>query len=95
MHFLEALGAFAAGGVGWIVVSFVGTPVRKFFDLRGEVIRRMAQFANARARWKESRDDPNEVKSLDLSEQDQRRLEEAESAFREPETQTQTKQAPS
>jgi hypothetical protein len=28
-------------------------PVRRFFDLRGEVVRRLTEFANVRAKWKE------------------------------------------
>jgi len=30
-----------------------GGPVRRFFDLRGEVVRRLTEFANVRAKWKE------------------------------------------
>lgn len=37
--------AAIAGGVGWAATEFVARPIRRFFDLRGEVIRRMAQYA--------------------------------------------------
>jgi hypothetical protein len=47
---VETIGSLAlaaiAGGVGWAATEFVARPVRRFFDLRGEVIRRMAQYAD-------------------------------------------------
>ncbi len=63
--------AFAAAVVGWLATDFVASPVRRFFNLRIEIIRRMTQFANVRARWKELRDDPNRLEDLGLSEKDQ------------------------
>ena len=39
--------------VGLGVTSFVGSPVRKFFDLRGETVRRLTEFASVCARYKE------------------------------------------
>ncbi|SRR6266496_1534718 len=75
--------AFAAAVVGWLATDFVASPVRRFFNLRIEIIRRMTQFANVRARWKELRDDPNRLEDLGLSEKDQQRLEEAQSTFRD------------
>jgi hypothetical protein len=55
---LIALGSAVCVALGWGVTSFVGSPVRKFFDLRGEVVRRLTEFANVRARYKELRDAP-------------------------------------
>ena len=55
---LIALGSAVCGALGWIASSFVASPVRKFFDLRGEIIRRLTEFANVRAKWKEFPYDP-------------------------------------
>jgi hypothetical protein len=43
------------------VISFVGRPLRKFYDLRGEVFRRLTEFANVRARLREIPDDTGEA----------------------------------
>ncbi|MBI4275508.1 MAG: hypothetical protein HY659_12505 [Rhizobiales bacterium] len=87
MIIFEVILPIAAVVAGWIAMEFVGRPVRKFFDLRGEVIRRMTQFANVRARQKEVRDDvgatSGNVELLDLSDKENARLEEAQSVLRD------------
>jgi hypothetical protein len=50
---LSTIGGAVGAAVVWAVSSFVGGPVRRFFDLRGEVVRRLTEFANVRAKWKE------------------------------------------
>jgi hypothetical protein len=73
--------------LGWGTTSFVGTPIRRFFDLRGEVIRRLVEFANVPARWKEMRDDSGfpagRVQDMDLSDKENARLEEAQRVLRD------------
>jgi hypothetical protein len=44
--------AIAAGVLGWVLGMFVGRPLRRFFELRGEIIGRLAQYDNVRADWK-------------------------------------------
>ena len=39
---VAAIGA----GVGWGLTEFAARPIRRFFDLRGEVIRRLAQYGD-------------------------------------------------
>jgi predicted DsbA family dithiol-disulfide isomerase len=75
--------ALAGGALGWVTLSFVGAPVRRFLDLRGEVIRRLTEFANVRARWKEVRDRPDQLEEVQLSEQELARLEEAQRVIRD------------
>jgi hypothetical protein len=76
---LQAIGSFAAAAFAWVILEFIGRPIRKFFDLRGEVIRRLAQVANIPARWKELPDyPPGAVERLELSETDIKKLEEAQ-----------------
>jgi hypothetical protein len=81
---LNIVGFVAAGAMGWFGTAFLGRPIRHFFDLRGEVIRRWTQCANVRARWKE---DPSKtwqtVEEPGFTEADAKRLEEAEGIFRE------------
>jgi hypothetical protein len=45
---LSTIGGAVGAAVVWAVSSFVGGPVRRFFDLRGEVVRRLTEFANVR-----------------------------------------------
>jgi len=66
------------GVLAWIATSFVGTPVRKFFDLRGEIIQRLTEFANVPA---PSKDDPRPVS--EFSDRDLSRLKEAHGVFRQ------------
>ena len=44
-----AVAAFALGGIGWAVTSFVGQPFRSFFDLRREVIHKSVLYDNVRS----------------------------------------------
>jgi hypothetical protein len=48
---LPAFVGLLAGMIGWAGSSFVGKPLRSFFDLRGEIIQRIIEFANVRARY--------------------------------------------
>jgi hypothetical protein len=43
---LQIAGSFAAAAFAWVVLEFVGRPLRNFFDLRGEVIRRLTEFGS-------------------------------------------------
>lgn len=84
---LQVIGSFFAAAFAWIILEFVGRPLRKFFDLRGEVIRRLIEFANVRAHWKELPDSSSAVsgnlEEMDLSAVDIARLEEAQRTFRD------------
>lgn len=77
--------SFTAAVIGWLTLEFVGRPFRRFYDLRGEIISRLAQFANVSARWKEILDDDGVVsgrKEQSLSEDEIKRLEEAKGILR-------------
>jgi hypothetical protein len=70
--FWNAIGAFALGGVGWFVVSFVGGPIVRFIDLRRETIDRMVLYANVAAT---SRERPyGTIENLEISEEELERL---------------------
>src|SRR5437867_2404222 len=88
---LQTIGSLLAGAIGaalgWVALEFVARPIRRFYDLRGEIIRRMAQYANVRARYKEERDEPNRVTELTLSEAEIAKLDEARHAIRDLATQ--------
>jgi hypothetical protein len=77
----------ALAAAGWFALEFLGRPIRKFFDLRGEVIRTMTVFANVRARWKEVRDDvgasSGDAEVLVLSYEEIGRLNDAKVPFRD------------
>jgi hypothetical protein len=47
MDIRGALLSAALGGGAWIVFAFVGTPIRKFWDLRGEVAHALNRYARA------------------------------------------------
>jgi hypothetical protein len=47
---LQAIGSFAAGAIAWVALEFFGRSLRKFYDLRGETIYRLAKIANVRSR---------------------------------------------
>jgi hypothetical protein len=53
------VGAIGAG-IGWALTEFVARPIRKFFDLRGEIIRRIAQH-NMPVRYRETPDGTTEA----------------------------------
>jgi hypothetical protein len=76
-------GTFLIGVLGWFVSSFFGGPLRKFFDLRGEVVRQMARFANVPARWRELPDDMLERVEPAPSKEDEERLNEAKKVLRD------------
>jgi hypothetical protein len=71
------------GALGWTVSAFVGAPARRFLDLRGEVIRRLTEFANVLAQYKEIRNSDGKVEQLELSNDDSARLEEAKRVLRD------------
>jgi len=73
---LGAIGAMFA----WLAVEFVGRPFRRFFDLRGEVSRRLTQFGNVPARGKLV---GSEVEVIKLSPAQDARLTEAENVYRD------------
>jgi hypothetical protein len=77
----NTIGVFALGGVGWLVVHFVGQPLRQFYNLRGEVIHRSVLYANVIAVQKEFPD--GSVEQVDQPEDEIKRLREAEDAFRD------------
>lgn len=45
INIIGALISALIGAVGWALFAFVGTPIRKFWDLRGEVAHAMNQYA--------------------------------------------------
>src|SRR5262249_16891440 len=89
---LETVGSLIVGavgaGIGWGATEFVARPIRKFFDLRGETIRIVSQYANLPARFHErwvSDNEGRETMSLEnpaLSESDIVRLGDAQDALR-------------
>jgi hypothetical protein len=83
---MQVLGSFAAGVIGWLVLEFVGRPFRNFFDLRGEVIRTLTEFANLKARWKPARDDSGaesgDMEEMDMSQTELLRLTKAAAEIR-------------
>ena len=87
MDTLQIIGSAFAAALGWIILEFVGRPLRKFFDLRGEIIRRLTEFANIRARWKEVPDSSGAIsgdrEDMGLTDAEIVRLEEAQKALRD------------
>ena len=68
---------FGSAAGGWAVLTFIGGPLRRFFDLRGEIIRRLTEFANVRARF-------GGLEELGpISDQENARLEEAQRTLRD------------
>ena len=47
MDFAGALISAVIGATGWVIFSFVGTPIRKFWDLRGEIVLALNKYARA------------------------------------------------
>jgi hypothetical protein len=84
---IQLIGSFLAAALGWVVLEFVGRPLRKFYDLRGEVIRRLTEFANVGARWREIPDDTGAAsenfEDLGLSAEELSRLQNAQSVLRD------------
>lgn len=79
---LSLFGTFLAAAIGWVTLEFLGRPFRKFFDLRGEVIRLSVETANIPARFKEPRSANDSPEVFELSDEDTKRLEEAVRALR-------------
>jgi hypothetical protein len=51
---VQVIGSFFAAALGWVILEFVGRPLRKFYDLRGEVIRRLTHhsFVSGPRHWR-------------------------------------------
>jgi hypothetical protein len=81
--FFTTITAFVVAVIGWFLTEFIGRPIRRFIDLRGEVIQHMTQFGNVPARWIERRDEAGQIDELELSERDAARLEQAQQTFRD------------
>lgn len=84
---IQVIGSFFAGAFAWVLLEFVGRPTRHFFDLRAEVIQKLVEFGNVRARFKVVRRENEGVYEavqgdLDVSDVELARLEEAENSFR-------------
>ena len=72
------------GAIGWFATSFFGGPIKRFFDLRGEIIKQTIAMTNVRATEKEVPGELNKVKVLDeLSKEDMECLIKAISTFRD------------
>jgi hypothetical protein len=48
---LQPLFGFLAAAIGWLTLEFLGRPLRKFFDLRGETVELLTRIANVRAAY--------------------------------------------
>jgi hypothetical protein len=95
---LETIGSLVVGaigaGIGWGLTEFAARPIRRFFDLRGEIIRRIAQYNNVPVRFRETPDGKREVlpfretrdgerEVLPFSDDEDARLKEAHSVLRD------------
>jgi hypothetical protein len=96
---LETIGSLIVGaigaGIGWATTEFLARPIRKFFDLRGEIIQKVAQYNNVPARWSETPDGKRvdlsplrelwdgEKEVMPVTEDETARLYEAHNAFRD------------
>lgn len=84
---LQVIGSFLAGAFAWVLLEFVGRPLRNFFDLRAEIIQKLVEFGNVRARFKVARRESEGVYEAvqadsDVTDAELTRLEEAEKSFR-------------
>jgi hypothetical protein len=80
-----ALGA-AGTVVGWIILEFVGRPIRRFFDLKAEVVRQSVVFGNVSAKWKQRTETSLPVRAIEdeeLTPAQESRLQEAIDTFRD------------
>jgi hypothetical protein len=77
---VQVIGSFLAAALGWVALEFVARPLRKFYDVRGEVIRRLTEYANIKPRWREI---PGDRKELELSQEEIARLEKAQDVLRD------------
>lgn len=69
--------------ITFCVLEFIAKPVRRFFDLRREVSRQLALFANVGARWKRGVSSTAHIVPNALGEKEERRLDDAERVFRD------------
>jgi len=79
---VAAIGA----GLGWATTEFVARPLRRFYDLRSETIRRVSKYGNLPARYDERHyADGSVISSEDvtLSKTDLAKLEEARGELRD------------
>jgi len=76
----QIIGSFFAAALGWVALEFVARPLRKFYDLRGEVSRRLTEYATIKPRWREF---PGDRKELELSQEEIARLEKAQDVLRD------------
>jgi hypothetical protein len=83
----QVIGSFFAAALGWVTLEFVGRPLRRFYDLRGEVIRQLTGYANLSPRWRKIPDDVGAVsgnrEDLGLSKEEIARLEKAQEVLRD------------
>jgi len=77
----NTVGMLALGALGWFVTSFVGRPLRDFFDLRREVIHKSVLYDNVTGVEKESPD--GHVEQVEITAEEFKRLQEAQNAFRD------------
>jgi hypothetical protein len=77
---VQVIGSFLAAALGWVALEFVARPLRRFFDMRGEVIRRLTEYGNIKPRWREV---PGDRKELELSADEIARLEMAQHVLRD------------
>ena len=85
---MQVIGSFFAAAIAWVVLEFVGRPIRKFFDLRGEIIQKLVEYGKVQARYnaiEPGRDVPAPYHDNmnDLGEEEIKRLDEAKKCFRE------------
>src|SRR5437667_268812 len=84
---LQVIGSFFAAALGWVILEFIARPLRKFFDLRGEIIRRCVEFSNVKARFKPIRDDSGahsgEMETVSLSPEEEKKLDDVKKALRD------------
>jgi hypothetical protein len=84
---LQTIGSFAVAAFAWIILEFIGRPLRRFFDLRGEVLRQLTMFANVFPLYKDIPDDSGAISGnmevLDVPQAEIDRTHEAERIFRD------------
>src|SRR5262249_61017443 len=77
----NTVGVLALGALGWFVTSFVGRPLRDFFDLRREVIHKSVLYDNVMGVERESPD--GHVEQVEITANEFKRLQETPNAFRD------------
>jgi hypothetical protein len=77
----NTVGVLALGALGWFVTSFVGRPLRDFFDLRREVIHKSVLYDNVMGVERESPD--GHVEQVEITDNEFKRLQEAQNTFRD------------